>query len=140
MNKLSGAGTPEVGVYKFGVFAPYTSFPQVLVLGLVAQKLKDVRSRTRKVSRAPTRCSQVVHAEQQLYFYIAVPRAEHGHHKAKEHATEEDCGSGSEDDHSDSDDEGTDGYKKGDTICSVLMRLSESSRHVLQHGKALLSL
>lgn len=118
MNKLSGAGTPEVGVYKVGVFAPYMSFPQVLVLDLVAQKLKDARSRTRKVSRAPIRCAVRLSTRSSSSFSMcAVPRAEHGHHKAKEHATEEDCGSGSED-HSDSDDEGTDGYKKGDTCCS----------------------
>lgn len=68
-----------------------------------------------------------------------MPRAEHGHHKAKEHATEEDCGSGSEDDHSDSDDEGTDGYKKGETFCSlseVVVMFRSTARHCshFEHG------
>ena len=88
---------------------------QVLVQGLVVQRLTGARSRTRKVSRASVRCSQVVYAEQQLFFSTAVPRAEHAHYKTKEQAPEDTCGSGSEEDHSDSDDEGIDGYKKGET-------------------------
>lgn len=42
-----------------------------------------------------------------------MPRAENTRQKTKE--TEETYGSGSEEDHSDSDEEGTDGYKKGQT-------------------------
>lgn len=49
-----------------------------------------------------------------------MPRAENAHKKAKEHA-EETGGSGSEEDHSDSDDEGIDGYKKGWTLRTQLI-------------------
>lgn len=44
----------------------------------------------------------------------AVPRADHALHKSKERAAEDTSGSGSEEDFSDSEDEGTDGYKKGE--------------------------
>lgn len=124
MNKLSGAGEPRESpklVFEiFAELAPHYSLLQVLVPGLVVQKLTGARSRTRKVSRASIRCSQAVHAEQQLFVSNAVPRAEHAHHKTKEHAAEETCGSGSEEDHSDSDDEGIDGYKKGETVFCCL--------------------
>ena len=56
-----------------------------------------------------------------------MPRAEHAHHKTKEDAAEETCGSGSEEDRSDSDDEGIDGYKKGETpLLSKSLNLSRA--------------
>lgn len=54
-------------------------------------------------------------------YCAAAPRAEHAHNKAKEHASEDKDASGSEDEFSDSDDEGVDGYKRGVFVCSLLL-------------------
>ena len=109
----------------WGVFTIVTSFTSVTALestpvflqglapGRAQLKRKGAQSRTRKVGSAAASGSQLW-TRRSTCLTSAAPRADQAHHKVKEQSAEDTYGSGSEEDYSDSEDEGADGYKKGE--------------------------